>query len=179
MDGPGDAQPQIHPAAGTSHTAPSTSPTLAGRRNHPMDQVRAAGSDGGRSRLRGQPRRDHPTETVSSSPMKVQREIPGTLMGPIVETENNNVYRTTLRSGSSRKASPKSSRRPWWMCNQIHSGAVNFPGPGSSSMRQRDTPVWQYAGAISLRYLPPRGKGGAGLHGCEELEKRLRPRTTI
>ena len=35
---------------------------------------------------------------------------------------NHNVYRTTLRSGSSRKASPKSSRRPWRMFNQIHSG---------------------------------------------------------
>ena len=33
---------------------------------------------------------------------------------------------------------------------------VNFPEPGPSSIRRRDAPVWQYAGAISLRYLPPR-----------------------
>ena len=48
---------------------------------------------------------------------------------------------------------------------------ANFPEPGPSSIRQRDAHVWQDAGAISLRYLLPRWvKGGAGLHGCEELE---------
>ena len=40
-----------------------------------------------------------PHRDVSSSPMKVQREIPGRpvdLMGPFAETENHNVYRSTL-----------------------------------------------------------------------------------